>query len=358
MNLTSRKPRLWILGLVLALTALLAAAPAQAFRFVVLADSPQILDKWPNYNLIPKPQLTPKAAINKEFLEYIREQILALKPKPDMVFFLGDLVTRACYPDGNGDLHRFIPDWKEIMKTLPENGIKLYVAIGNRDLYGPEGWPPQKALEAEFQTFFSDFPNFDLPDNGPANYKKLAYSFTHDNAFFVVIDTFGFYWDEAQQTWVNWDNGLDTEQLNWFLNQAQNSDSRFKFVLSHGPAFSPEGWTVKPSMGSVWQIMEQFNFTAYFCGHEHIFSRWRIDKSVDPTITRIMTQTLTGTAGAYPDDPSSIIKKENIRPAHIWSGYNFVVVDVGAGHAVQQAYGVTKETGQYKARVIDRVVYR
>ena len=343
MNLTPRKPRLWILGLVLALTALLAAAPAQAFRFVVLADSPQIMDKWP------------KQAINQECLEYIRDQILQLNPKPDFVFFLGDLVTRA-YRSTDG--RRFIPDWKNIMKTLPENNIKVYVAVGNRDLYGPDGWPPQKTLEAEFQTLFSDPPYFDMPNNGPANYQKLAYSFKYGNAFFVVLDTFGFYWDEAQQTWVNWDNGLDTEQLNWFLNQAQNSDSRFKFVLSHGPAFSPEGWTVKPSLGSVWQIMEQFNFTAYFCGHEHIFSRWRIDKSVDPAITRIMTQTLTGTAGAYPDDPSSIVKKENIRPAHIWSGYNFVVVDVGAGHAVQQAYGVTKETGQYKARVIDRVVYR
>jgi hypothetical protein len=338
MNLTSRKLRLWILGLVLALTALLAAAPAQAFRFVVLADSPQIMDKWPNQ------------AINQKCLEYIRDQILALKPKPDMVFFLGDLVTRA-YRSTDG--RRFIPDWKEIMKTLPENGIKLYVAIGNRDLYGPEGWPTQKALEAEFQTFFSDLPNFDMPNNGPDNYKKLAYSFTHDNAFFVVLDTFGFKPDGA-----NWDNGLDTEQLDWFYDQAQNSDSRFKFVLSHGPAFSPEGWTVASSMRSMWATMEQFNFTAYFCGHEHIFSRWRIDKSVDPTITRIMTQTLTGTAGAYPDDPSSITKKENIRPAHIWSGYNFVVVDVGAGHVLQRAYGVTKETGEYKTKLIDRVMYR
>jgi len=339
-----------LLGLFLVIS-LLAVSQAQALRFVVLADSPQLLDKWPNYNLGGK--LTAKAAINKECLEYLRDQILALNPKPDMVFFLGDLVTRACYPDENGNLHRFLPDWKDIMKALPENGIKVYVAIGNRDLYGSGGWPPQKELETEFQTYFSDPPNFDMPDNGPTNYKKLAYSFTHDNAFFVVLDTFGFKPDGT-----NWDNGLDTEQLNWFFNQARNSDAKFKFVLSHGPVFSPEGWTVDSSMRSMWQIMEQFNFTAYYCGHEHIFSRWLIDKSVDPTITRSMTQTLTGTAGAYPDDPSSITKKDLIKKAHIWSGYNYVVVDVGQVRTTQKAYGVTKETGVYKTKLIDSCVLR
>lgn len=234
------------------------------------------------------------------------------------------------------------------MKTLPENGIKVYVAVGNRDLYGPQGWPPQKALEAEFQTYFSDPPNFDMPDNGPDSYKKLAYSFTYDNAFFVVLDTFGFKPDGT-----NWNNGLDTEQLNWFYDQARNSDARYKFVLTHGPAFSPEGWPVDASMRSMWQIMEQFNFSAFYCGHEHIFSRWLIDKSVDPTITRPMTQTLVGTAGAYPDDPSSIKNKANIKRARIWSGYNFAVVDAGKGRAMQKAYGVTKETGEFKTKLLD-----
>jgi hypothetical protein len=349
-----RKSRLGILGLFLIITTLLVASPAQAFRFVVLADSPQSLDKWPNYNLIPPGVLTPKAGINKELLDYIRDQILALKPKPDMVFFLGDLVTRACYPNMDGSLHYFLPDWKDIMRPLPQNGIKVYVAVGNRDLYGPEGWPPQKDQEAKFRDCFSDPPDFDMPDNGPPSYKKLAYSFTYDNAFFVVLDTFGF----KDNGTTNWDNGLDTEQLNWFRDQAQKSEARFKFVLTHGPAFSPEGYTVDTSMRTMWQFMEESNFTAFYCGHEHIFSRWLINKTMNPTIIRPMTQTLVGTAGAYPDDPSSIKNKDNIKPARIWLGYNFAVVDVERGHVTQKAYGVTKETGEYKTRLIDICIFR
>jgi 3',5'-cyclic AMP phosphodiesterase CpdA len=334
MKLNLRKSKLGIL-LGLMLVFLLATSQAQAFRFVVLADSPHIMDKWPNQ------------AINKECLEYIRDQIMGLNPKPDMVFFLGDLVTRAYR---SSDEHRFIPDWKEIMRPLPQKSIKVYVAIGNRDLYGPDGWPPLKKLEGEFRHYFS-VPPFAMPDNGPVNYKRLAYSFTYDNAFFVVLDTFGF-----KRDGTNWDVGLDEEQLAWFQNQAQNSAAKFKFVLSHGPALSAEGlwnWKEKPTMQSMWQIMERFNFSAYFCGHEHIFSHWLIDKSVDPTIIRPMTQILAGTAGAYPDDPSSIKKKELIKKANIWLGYNYVVVDVNHGQAVQRAYGVTKETGVYKSKLLD-----
>jgi hypothetical protein len=349
-----RKSSLGILGLVLIITALLVASSAQAFRFVVIADSPQSLDKWPNYNLIPPDVLTPKAGINIELLSYIRDQILALNPRPDMVFFLGDLVTRACYPNKDGSPYYFFPPWKDIMRTLPQNGIKVYVAVGNRDLYGPEGWPPQKDQEAKFRDAFSDPPDFDMPDNGPPSYKKLAYSFTYDNAFFVVLDTFGFKEDGV----TNWNNGLDTEQLNWFRDQAQKSDARFKFVLTHGPAFSPEGYTPDPSMRTLWQFMEESNFTAYYCGHEHIFSRWHINKTVDPTITRPMTQTLVGSAGAYPDDPSSIKNKDNIKPANIWLGYNFAVVDIGRGEVVQRAYGVTKETGVFKNKLIDTCTFR
>jgi hypothetical protein len=352
MKLSPGKSTMRLLWLALAIAVLLAASQAQAFRFVVLADSPQNLDKWPNYNLTPKPTLTVKAGMNKELLEYLCAQILALKPKPDMVFFLGDMVTRACYPDGNGNLHRFLPDWKDIMKPLPENGINVYVAVGNRDLYGPGGWPPEKAYEGEFQAYFSE-PPFDIPDNGPDNYKRLAYSFTHDNAFFVVLDTFGFKSDGT-----NWDNGLDEEQLNWFSDQARNSDAKFKFVLSHGPAFSPQGWPVHSSMRTMWGIMEEFNFTAYFCGHEHTFSRWLIGKSEDPAITRDMTQTLTGSAGSYPDDPSSFTNKEILKKAHVWAGYNYVVVDVNDRTAIQRAYGVTKETGEYKIKLIDKCVMK
>lgn len=116
-----------------------------------MGDSPDTAGCWSESN----------KGLNKEALEFINGQILSLNPRPDMVFFLGDLVTRTHNAAG----HRFIPDWKEVMKPLSLEGIKIYVAVGNRDLYGNTGWT-EKPLEAEFQQYFSDPPHFDMPDNG------------------------------------------------------------------------------------------------------------------------------------------------------------------------------------------------
>ncbi len=338
MNLNERKQKLGILGLVFLIAALFSVtSQADAFRFVVLADSPD--------------NETNKEGFNKDCLEYLKEQILNLNPRPDMVFFLGDLVTKAYKdladpPDPN-KRHYFIPDWKVVMQPISLEGIKIYVAIGNRDLYPSKGWPPSKEMEQKFQQDFSDPPYFDMPNNGPPSYKKLAYSLSHENAFFVVLDTFGFKTDGA-----NWDNGLDAEQLGWFSGQARGATEKFKFALSHGPAFSPEGWPVDDSVKKqMWGIMAGAKFDAYFCGHEHLYSRWVITKTVAPWITRRITQVLTGAAGALPDQIFKV--KEDRRKVHAFSLYNYVVADVNANDAQFQAYGIDWNAGNYSSRVID-----
>jgi hypothetical protein len=334
MTFNLRKPKLGILGLVFFIAALLAVtSQAYAFRFVVTADSPDTVSSWNENN----------KGLNRECLEYINGQILALNPRPDMVFFLGDLVTRAHNAAG----HRFLPDWKAAMKPLSLAGIKIYVAVGNRDLYGNTGWT-EKNLEAEFQQYFSDPPHFDMPNNGPPSYKKLAYSLSHENAFFVVLDSFGFKPDGS-----NWDNGLDAEQLSWFSGQARGATEKFKFALSHGPAFSPEGWTVHDSVKKdMWGIMQGAKFDVFFCGHEHIYSRWGINRTVAPWVYRRIIQVLAGTAGAFPDHIFRV--KQDRKKVHAFSLYNFMVVDVNVNDAQFTAYGIDWNAGNYSSRIIDR----
>ena len=326
----SNKAGIW--GVVLLVMALLAiTSQAYAFRFVVMADSPD--------------NVTNQTAFNKQGLEHIRQHILRLSPRPDMVFFLGDLVTMS--QDKTG--HPFIPDWKETMKPLAEAGIKIYVSIGNRELY-PANLPvPTKALEEQFRTYFSQPPYFDMPSNGPDNpynYQKLAYSVSHKNAFFVVLDTFAFKSDGS-----NWNNGLDAQQLDWFESQAGLATQKYKFVLSHGPAFSPEGVQIDNSMRQMWNIMQTYDFDAYFCGHEHIYSRWLINKEVDPTITKNITQIITGSAGALPDHIFKVTKDR--KEVHAFSLYNFVVGDVTNDGVYFTTYGINLNAGKYSTKFID-----
>ena len=84
-------------ALILILTALLflvgepqAASGPDTFRFVVYADS---RGNW-----------TQGQEINTATLNYINNQIVNLNPKPDLVFFLGDMATVAY----DKDLHRLM----------------------------------------------------------------------------------------------------------------------------------------------------------------------------------------------------------------------------------------------------------
>lgn len=305
----------------MALTALLwliagsiqAASGPDTFRFVVYADS---RGGW-----------TQGQEINTAALNYINNQIVNLNPKPDLVFFLGDMATVAY----DANLHRLLPDWKNLMEADgfsfggPSPGkIPLYVAIGNHELYDNNGnW--QASLQGEYQAFFPE-----MPSNGPAAYDKLAFAVEFGNSFFIVLDTFGF-----KSGNVNWDNGIDELQYWWFYAMALQSQAKHKFVLSHGPAYSTEGWPPgnPTTRDMLWQTMKSLHFDMYLCGHEHLYARWKPDNS--------LLQIISGSAGATPDDPKLILPiSKSIYPIKAVWDYIFTVVDVKGDQFTAQTYAV------------------
>ena len=251
-------PRFKVLAtLLLILTALTfligepqAASGPDTFRFVVYADS---RGTW-----------TPGQEINTAALNYINNQIINLNPKPDLVFFLGDMATVAY----DANQKRLLPDWKNLMQAggfslggwsreksrsmWPSAIMKLYDYQGNY----------LTSLQGEYQYFFSE-----MPSNGPTAYNKLAYSVEFGNSLFIVLDTFGF-----KDGNTNWDNGIDELQYWWFYATALQSQAKHKFVLTHGPAYSTEGWPVGnlPVRDLLWQAMKALHFDLYLCGHEHL----------------------------------------------------------------------------------------
>lgn len=307
---------------------------AYAYRFVVYGDSraaPGDTDPF-----------------NHAMLGAINEKIAALHPKPDFAFFLGDCVRPAW---ATNYVRNNLIAWKQFMKqglgTIP-----FYVAIGNNDLYGNSGWT-EFPLQTECQSTFDA-----ISSNGPHNYKKLAYSIEHgkgkEHSLFIVLDSFGFYTQNGSL--VNFNNGIDQEQLNWFHTKAKNSKANFKFVLSHGPAFSIEGWPVGASIRQVWDIMGHHHFDEFYCAHEHIFSRWNITKTVYPNIERTMPQLIVGSAGSPLDDISLV--KVNFQEAHIYRGYTYTVVDIHPHKMVQKSYGVVQNGEEFTTSLIDTLIIK
>jgi hypothetical protein len=312
---------------------LFSASTAYAYRFVVYADSRAVKGD--------------PALFNREVLGFMNSQISTLTPKPAFALFLGDMVNRAWTTDYT---HNNLTDWKAFMKAGLKK-IPLYVAIGNTDLYGITGWT-EYPLQDQFRQVFND-----MPDNGPSQYKQLSYAFEYGKgkkrSLFVVMDAFGFY--NAGGAWTNFDNGFDKAQIKWFSKTAKASDATHKFCLSHGPAFSVQGFPVQNSVREIWKQMEKSKFDMFYCGHEHIFSRWTINKAVYPLSTRKMTQTIVGSAGAVPDSASNV--KVNPVEAHIYSGYTFVVVDVKDKKIIQRSYAVIPNgSGGFSTKLIDKFV--
>ena len=201
--------------------------------------------------------------------------------------------------------------------------IPLYVGIGNHELYDNTG-TYQAELQGEYQYFFPE-----MPSNGPSAYDKLAYSVEFGNSLFIVLDTFGFIDGNK-----NWDNGIDELQYWWFDATALGSQAKHKFVLTHGPAYSCEGFPVgnPTTRDMLWQTMKELHFDLYLCGHEHLYARWR------PTGS--LLQIISGSAGATPDNKTITPLVQSQYPIYASWDYIFTVVDVKGDQVTYQTYAV------------------
>lgn len=324
-----------LFSLVLSFFMIFTPTDAYAFRYAVYGDS-----------RAPKGDAS---LVNREVLGFINRHVYSLNPRPDFVFFVGDAMNRGWSQDYTRNV---LLDWVHFMKSGLKS-IPFYMIAGNTEFYGNTGWT-EYPLQTQYQLTFSH-----LPDNGPAHHKKLAYFIEHgkgkEKSLFIILDSFGFYKENGLLK--NFDNGFDSEQINWFEKTAKKSKANHKFVMNHGPAFSVEGYPIKDSVRKVWNIMTKHQFDIFFCGHEHIFSRWLITKKEFPQGRSNITQTIVGSAGALPDSPSKVVVDP--QEAHIHCGYTFVIVDVKKNKVIQRSYGlVSQPGGGFTTKLFDTLVLK
>lgn len=179
---------------------------------------------------------------------------LIKKENVDLVFSVGDLISSREDPE---KCERGFRDWKEIMGDLMK---KTYVTVGNHDAEGGE-----KARQI-WREYFS------LPINGPPGYEETVYSVDYENTHFVVLNT---QFPEPHK--------VSREQMQWLeYDLAQNIKENI-FVFMHEPPF-PVAQRIGESMDMfpeerdlLWDIFLANKVDAVFVGHEHIYSRKKID---------------------------------------------------------------------------------
>ena len=115
-------------------------ASDETLRFVWLADSRGDTLEHP---------------VNLPVMTAIINQIAALSPKPSFVFFGGDQSYRGYIKPS----YTFVA-WKNLFDTLRENGIPLYTAIGNHELYHQHAsYGYLLVNQKEYQNVFSGNPS-------------------------------------------------------------------------------------------------------------------------------------------------------------------------------------------------------
>lgn len=217
-----------------------STAPAEqndaenSFSFAVIGDTQRFSAGNPNGNF-------------QKAVKYISAA------NPALVFSMGDLVS-SC--DGGSKCAAKYADWKKIMGTLLP---KTYAAQGNHDRTGDD----------KTDKIWRD--SFTFPANGPADFSEQAYSFDFENSHFVVLDS-----DKPKEHLVN------GEERAWLEKDLAADKKENTFVFFHEPAY-PTGAKISESLDkepaerdALWQILEKYNVTAVFNGHEHIVSRRKI----------------------------------------------------------------------------------
>jgi len=295
------------------------------FSFIVLGDS-----RGEDYSWIAGEKL------NKKFLQFFATDIIN-KHNPDFVVFIGDCCTNAHTVTG----HENLKDWKEYMQPIYQKGTPLYMSKGNHELYN---WCA--AFREKFQEEFTDTFFTDQPDNGPDGYKKLCYSFTWGNSFFIVFDTF--YCWKAPWWHINdyhYYGNIDDPQLNWIKEQNKTDEAKnatHRFILSHAPAYGTEGEQVFDKMKKLWQEIDDNNYDLYFGAHEHLYSRKTIDSSIGSTYKNKIPQIIAGAAGA-PVDPKWRVKVD-MGKWKIHLCYHYVLVEVSGDSVSTKAFKVYKDS--------------
>lgn len=192
------------------------------------------------------------------------------KKNPDLVMTVGDLI-QSCDNQSECAAYKL---WKEIMKPMLP---KTYEVMGNHDA-GGENFS-DKVWQEEFN----------LPDNGPAGYKNLVYSFDYGNSHFVVLNS------ERPEL-----HKIDETQQKWLENDLSNNHKENTLVFFHEPAF-PISQHVGESLDHypeyrdpLWEILDKHNVTAVFNGHETIDGRRKIDSAIFPQAKNQIYQFIFG----------------------------------------------------------------
>jgi Icc-related predicted phosphoesterase len=231
----------------------------------------------------------------------------------DFVMTVGDLI-QGC--EKREECMEKYEEWRNVASLVP---IKIYPVVGNHDRINEE-------IADEIWRG-----SFRLPNNGPVGYEETTYSFDFNNSHFIVLNS-----EKPHPHEIN------TVQLEWLEKDLENTRQENTFVFFHEPAF-PSNYKITQSLdyyeedrNSLWKIIDKYDVTAVFNGHEHVHTRRAIDRSLMPELKKSIYQFIVGNTDAY----ERFAPKQTNNVEYRYDGQDFMVVNVEGKNIKVNLYSV------------------
>jgi predicted phosphodiesterase len=241
--------------------------------------------------------------INKKVLIKILSKTCKLSPRPEYIVLCGDSVAGS-------SIEEEVADQLQNLRSLIEKyhyGIPLIPVVGNHEVNNE---PKDDSYEKIFSRIYCDM----LPNTYLDGYNRTVFYVDYADTRLIILNAFHF----------NETHRIAKKQLSWF-EEVASTDKKNKIVFVHSPAF-PTGAHLGHCLDSYpedrdafWKIVEDCNIDIVFSGHEHNYSRRKIDNK------KGIYQVITGGSGEKLKD--KFIDKAGVIIAPL-AKYHFVIVDV------------------------------
>lgn len=241
---------------------------AVAYSFVVLGCNR--VDKA-DTNFTSNPSTANLSQFNRSMTE-----IASLNPKPDYLFFAGDMVLG--YTKDSTQLASELGAWRALYEASAAKaaGIQLVAVLGNHESQNDK----KIATAAAERQWLSIMSPYILGTNGPGiggadslqtDQSKLTYSFNFKDAHFVVVNT-----DPVGRDWRPASHWIASD-----IAAAKASGSKHIFAIGHKPAYA---WDFQLGAGSendglgqypenrdvLWSALDNNHAEAFLCAHNHV----------------------------------------------------------------------------------------
>ena len=245
---------------------------------VVVKDSAVFSFSFVGCNRIDRHNQSPSnpSTANLYALERIYEDMDSLSQKPELFFFLGDLVLAE---SDTTNLDSQLNAWQKLYEANPisKSEIELIAVPGNHEMltYTPNGEIPLAGSTDVWLKYMKDYmptTRKTAPDTlGLDN--RLTFAFTKHNVGFVVMNT-----DTYNP------NGLEGQvSVDWVnrkvVDYKKDPSIDHIFVLGHRPYYV-NGVTDTthgglPQGGQLWPTFEENKVVAMLSAHQHDYERWQ-----------------------------------------------------------------------------------